>query len=562
MEAALSSDPEHDLMLPDELRSREHQMFPVLAEEAAARIAGYGQIIDVPAGGVVFRRGQRDSDFFLILDGTLEIFGVDEYGRESTVTVHHARQFTGEVDLFNEHEALVSGRAATDSRMARLDRAAFRLMMSAEADISETIMRAFILRRVGLMRREQGGAVVVGPAHGADTLRIQRFLTRNGYPFRLVDTDTNPNAAGVQLCFQIATPALPAVILPGGAVLANPAIAALADRLGLTAEIDPDHVYDLVAVGAGPGGLAAAVYGASEGLDVLVIEHMAPGGQAGTSSRIENYLGFPTGISGEALAARAQIQAQKFGARLAVSRQALRLDCKDPPFRISLDDGHSAAAHAVVVATGARYRQIAVPDYGKFEGQGIHYAATAMEAALCQNEQVIVVGGGNSAGQAAVYLSRIAAHVHILVRGSGLSATMSSYLINRIDASPQITLHTGCEITAVEGDRVLRHVSWTCRDDGAVTRIPCGNLFVMIGAAPNTDWLDGCLERDEHGFIVTGIHHNGGYPPSPYETSQKGVYAVGDVRAGSVKRVASAVGEGSVVVQAIHGYLESLRSSI
>ncbi len=548
--------------LPEELRSREHQMFPTLTAELAERIAEYGSIENVPAGEFVFRRGQRDASFFLVLDGALEIFGLNEYGREAGIVVHRARQFTGEVDLFNEHEYLVSGRAMEATRLARLDRSAFRRMMAAEADIGEIVMRAFILRRVGLMHSASSGVVVVGPANGGDTLRIQRFLMRNAYPFRQVDTETNPNAMGIQLCFQIATPSLPAVILPGGGVLANPAISELADRLGLTAEIDPHHIYDLVVVGAGPGGLASAVYGASEGLDVLVIEHMAPGGQAGTSSRIENYLGFPTGISGGALAARAQVQAQKFGARMAVSRRARKLHCDDLPFRIELDDGRMASANAIVVATGARYRQIDVPDYGKFEGQGIHYAATAMEGALCHNEQVIVVGGGNSAGQAAVFLSRIAAHVHILVRGPGLSATMSSYLINRIDASRRITLHTGCEITGVEGDRVLRHVSWTCRDDGAVTRIPCGNLFVMIGAAPNTDWLEGCLDRDQNGFLITGVRENALYPPSPYETSTPGIYAVGDVRSGSVKRVASAVGEGSVVVQAIHGYLESLRSSI
>ncbi|MEN3975788.1 FAD-dependent oxidoreductase [Emcibacter sp. SYSU 3D8] len=548
--------------LPDELRSREHQMFPHLPEEVAERIAGYGQVEDVPAGVLVYQRGQRDSDFFLVLEGALEIFGHDEYGRETRVTVHRERQFTGEVDLFNDHENLVSARAVVDARLARLDRAAFRRMMSAEADIAETIMRAFILRRVGLMRREQGGAVVVGPGHGADTLRIMRFLTRNGYPYRLVDTDSNPNAAGVQLCFQIGPNTLPAVIVQGGAVLGNPPIPELADRLGLTASIDPLHVYDLVVVGAGPGGLAAAVYAASEGLDVLVVECMAPGGQAGTSSRIENYLGFPTGISGEALAGRAQVQAQKFGARLAVSRQALKLHCEYLPYQLELDDGSRASANAVVVATGARYRQLDVPDYGRFEGQGIHYAATAMEGQLCHGEEAIVVGGGNSAGQAAVFLSRIARHVHILVRGPSLSATMSDYLVRRIDASPRITLHPGCEVTGLEGDATLRHVSWTCRDNGQVTRIDCGNLFVMIGAVPNTDWLDGCLDRDAQGFVVTGGHNHGAYPASPYETSRSGVYAVGDVRAGSVKRVASAVGEGSVVVQAVHGYLESLRSTI
>jgi len=558
----MSADEAVGTLLPEDMRSREYQIFPQVPEDVAARISDYGRIEDIPAGTLVFQRGERNSDFFLVLHGALQIFGLDEYGRETTVTVHGERQFTGEVDLFNDHEYLVSGRAVEDTRIARLDRADFRRMMSVEADISETIMRAFILRRMALMRSAQGGVVVVGPAHGADTLRIERFLTRNAYPFRLVDTDSDPNAAGVQLCFQIGTNQLPAVIVPGGAVLGNPSIPDLADRLGLTASIDPLHVYDLLVVGAGPGGLAAAVYGASEGLDVLVVECMAPGGQAGTSSRIENYLGFPTGISGEALAARAQVQAQKFGARLAVSREARKLHCDYLPYQLELDDGSRASANAVVVATGARYRQLDVPDYGRFEGQGIHYAATAMEGALCHGDEIVVVGGGNSAGQAAVFLSRIAKHVHILVRGPGLSATMSDYLIRRIDASRHITLHTGCEVTAVEGDRVLRHVSWTCRDDGKTTRIACGNLFVMIGAVPNTDWLDGCLDRDRQGFIVTGGQVHGAYPQSPYETSRSGVYAVGDVRAGSVKRVASAVGEGSVVVQAIHGWLESLRSAI
>lgn len=549
-------------LLPEDMRGRAHQIFPQVSEDVAARIADYGRIEDVPAGALVFERGQRNSDFFLVLQGALQIFGHNEYGRETTVTVHGERQFTGEIDLFNDHEYLVSGRATEDTRLARLDRADFRRMMSVEADISETVMRAFILRRMALMQGAHGGVVVVGAAHGADTLRIERFLTRNAYPFRLVDTDSDPNAYSVQLCFQIATDRLPAVILPGGAVLGNPATPDLADRLGLTAHIDPLHVYDLVVVGAGPGGLAAAVYGASEGLDVLVVECIAPGGQAGTSSRIENYLGFPTGISGGALAARAQVQAQKFGARLAVSRQALKLHCDYLPYQLELDDGSRASASAVVVATGARYRQIDVPDYDRFEGQGIHYAATAMEGALCHGDEVVVVGGGNSAGQAAVFLSRIAKHVHILVRGPGLSATMSNYLIRRIEASRHITLHTGCEVTGVEGDRVLRHVSWTCRDDDKVTRIHCGNLFVMIGAVPNTDWLDGCLDRDKQGFIVTGSQIHGDYPQSPYEASRSGIYAVGDVRAGSVKRVASAVGEGSVVVQAIHGYLESLRTPI
>ncbi|HTI87968.1 MAG TPA: FAD-dependent oxidoreductase, partial [Alphaproteobacteria bacterium] len=330
----------------------------------------------------------------------------------------------------------------------------------------------------------------------------------------------------------------------------------LADALGLTEAFDPARVYDLAVVGAGPAGLAAAVYGASEGLDTIVIESLAPGGQAGTSSKIENYLGFPTGISGMALAGRAQVQAQKFGARLAISRPAVRLHCDRRPYTIELEGGAHVTAKAIVVATGARYRRLDVTDYARFEGQGIHYAATAMEARLCENEEVAVVGGGNSAGQAAVFLSRTARHIHILVRGGALSATMSDYLVQRINTSPRITVHPFTEVTALAGDELLRRVLWTERKSGALEARDISNLFVMIGAAPNTEWLKGCLDLDEKGFVITGRTPDTYGMTSPYATSRPGVFAVGDVRANSVKRVASGVGEGSVVVQAIHRFLQ------
>jgi thioredoxin reductase (NADPH) len=323
----------------------------------------------------------------------------------------------------------------------------------------------------------------------------------------------------------------------------------------MTETIDPGHVYDVAVIGAGPAGLAAAVYAASEGLQTIVIEGLAPGGQAGTSSKIENYLGFPTGISGQALAGRAQTQAQKFGARLAISRTVVGLAYEERPYRLLLDDGQSVAACAVVIATGARYRKLDVPNYAAFEGQGIHYAATAMEAQLCRGEEVVVVGGGNSAGQAAVFLSRTVAHVHILVRAEGLAATMSDYLVQRIASSPKITLHPRTEITALEGDDRLHRVTWTRRDTGSAETRPVGNVFVMIGAEPNTDWLNGCLDLDAKGFVRTGLCADGTPLASPYATTRPGVFAVGDVRSGSVKRVASGVGEGSVVVQAIHQFL-------
>jgi thioredoxin reductase (NADPH) len=521
----------------------------------AARMRAYGTEEALPEGTAVFERGQRSVDFFLILDGTIEIYDVDACGAPKTFRVLGERQFTGELDLFNDREILVSGRAGADSRVVRIKRADFRRLVSGEPDIGEIVMRAFILRRVGLIRHVQGGVVLIGPGHGSETLRLQRFLSRNGYPHRVLDTDTDPQAGGFLDCFKLTAAQLPVVIAPGGRVLRNPSTAALADNLGLTESIALDHVYDVAVVGAGPAGLAAAVYAASEGLDTIVVEGLAPGGQAGTSSKIENYLGFPTGISGQALAGRAQVQAQKFGARLAISRYALRLDCEEPMSLLHLDDGQAVQARTVVIATGARYRKLEVPEYERFEGQGIHYAATAMEAQLCRDEDVVVVGGGNSAGQAAVFLSRTAAHVHMLVRAAGLAATMSDYLVQRIGQSSRITLHTRTEIVALQGDDRLRQVTWRSRDNGATETRPVSNMFVMIGAEPNTGWLDGCLELDANGFVVTGRASDGTVLTSPFATSRPGIFAIGDVRSGSVKRVASSVGEGSVVIQAVHKFL-------
>ncbi|MDB5367019.1 MAG: Thioredoxin reductase [Rhodospirillales bacterium] len=521
----------------------------------AARAVSYGSEERLPKGTLLFERGERSVDFFIVIEGTIEIFELDEDGAPNVFTVHDERQFTGELDLFNNREVLVSGRTGTDSRVVRVKRADFRRLVTGEPDIGEIIMRAFILRRVGLIRHGQGGVVLIGPGHGGEMLRLKRFLTRNGYPHRLLDTEVDPDADGFLDCFRLTADQLPVVITPDHRVLRNPATSALADALGLTEEIDPSRVYDVAVVGAGPAGLAAAVYGASEGLDTIVLEALAPGGQAGTSSKIENYLGFPTGISGQALAGRAQVQAQKFGARLAISRSATGIECAVTPYRILLEDKRSIQARAIVIATGARYRKLDVPDYERFEGQGIHYAATPMEAQLCGGEPVIVVGGGNSAGQAAVFLSRTAAHVHILVRARGLAATMSDYLVQRIEQSPHITLHAQTEITALDGDERLRSVTWTHRTNGESATHPVGNIFVMIGAEPNTEWLDFCLELDGKGFVRTGRGADGVPLSSPYATTRPGIFAVGDVRAGSVKRVASSVGEGSVVIQAVHQFL-------
>ncbi len=550
MEAPTHSDPE--IANPHE---RDAQTFPRLDPEAAERLAAYGTVEQVSRGTSLFSRGQRRIDFFLVLEGSIEIFDTDRPGTPETITVHRERQFTGEVDLFNDRQILVSGRTSSDSRLVRLRPAQFRRMVSSELDIGETIMRAFILRRVGFIKSARGGVVVIGPGKAGDTLRLQRFLTRNAYPHRLLDTDTDPDAEGFLACFALVPSDLPVVVGPENSLYRNPTVVRLADDLGLTEPTDPSHVHDLAVVGAGPAGLAAAVYAASEGLDTVVIEGTAPGGQAGTSSKIENYLGFPTGISGQALAGRAQVQAQKFGARLAISRDVVGIDCDRRPLVLRLEDGTAMLARTVVVATGARYRGLDLPNYTRFEGQGIHYAATAMEAHLCTDEEVVVVGGGNSAGQAAMFLSRTVAHVHVLVRADGLAATMSDYLVRRIEASPKITLHPRTEVTGLEGDRYLRAVTWTDRRSGTSTCLQVGNLFMMIGAEPNSAWLAGCLDLDDKGFVLTGKGGDGRTVSSPFETSRPGVYAVGDVRSGSVKRVASGVGEGSVVVQAVHEFL-------
>ncbi|HEX8374355.1 MAG TPA: FAD-dependent oxidoreductase, partial [Geminicoccaceae bacterium] len=420
-----------------------------------------------------------------------------------------------------------------------------------------TIMRAFILRRVGLIQHHQGGVTVAGARRSGDTLRVQRFLGRNGYPVRMLEADGARAADADEAGTLLATYGLgvhdgPLVVCGRDRVLRNPTNRELADCLGIAERLDPGNVFDLAVVGAGPSGLAAAVYAASEGLDTVVLEAEAPGGQAGTSSKIENYLGFPTGISGQALAGRAQVQAQKFGARIAVPRRVERLACDLRPYTLHLDDGTAVQARTVAIATGAHYRKLDhLANFDRFEGNGVHYAATAIEAGLCLDEEVAVVGGGNSAGQAAIFLSRHARHVHILVRGEGLAASMSDYLVGRIEASDRITLHTGTEVTALDGDRHLERVTWTDRRSGRAETREVANLFLMLGAVPNTEWLDGCLDLDEQGFVRCGAAAS----TSLLETSRPGIFAVGDVRAGSVKRVASAVGEGSIVVSSVHQVL-------
>ncbi len=530
--------------------ARELQTFPVLAEDQVERVSSYGKVEDLTKGSVLFSRGERGVDFFLILEGSIEITDSTPDGEEIVVTTHARHQFTGELDLFNKRKILVGGRTGENSRVVRLTREQFRRMSSTEQDIGETIMRAFILRRTAFIVHSEAGVTLVGPKNDRDVIRINRFLSRNGYPLELVEPDT---PEGDRIIKQQGGN-FPIVCTPDGCVFHNPSTAELADLLGLTEELVDGHVYDLAVVGAGPAGLSACVYGASEALDTIVIEAEAPGGQAGTSSKIENYLGFPTGISGQALAGRAWIQGQKFGATFAIARGATGIGSDGDDFRLTLEGGSTIRSRAVILACGATYRTLDLENYETFEGQGIHYAATALEAQFCSGTEVAVIGGGNSAGQAAVFLSQHASHVHVLVRGNGLADSMSDYLVSRIDQSPKITLHSHTELSALHGTRMLERVTMRNRQTGEEETKDIPNIFVMIGAVPNTGWIGDCVALDDKGFVLTGNDAKPGNT-SPFVTSVPGIFAVGDIRSGSVKRVASGVGEGSVCISHVHGDL-------
>ncbi|MEB3289786.1 MAG: FAD-dependent oxidoreductase [Leptolyngbya sp.] len=546
---------------------REHQIFPTLLLEQIERAKAFGTVEDIPQGTILFERGQRTVDFFIVLQGSIEIF---EHQRDSLniITAHRTHQFTGELDLFNNRQILVSGRMGEDGRVIRINRADFRKLITAEPDIGEIIMRAFILRRVAFISHEQGGVTLVTNHQSADGVRIERFLRRNGYPLNVMDC-TDQNRTELLQHYHLTESQLPAVLIHlGNVVLANPSNYELASSLGLVEEIDDQQTYDVAIVGAGPAGLSAAVYAASEGLNTLLLEGEAPGGQASTSSKIENYLGFPTGISGQALAGRAQTQAMKFGATIALPRQVVGLDCQRHPFRLQLCDQDCAAqtvqAKTVIIASGATYRTLQVENGRKFDNAGVYYAATAMEGNLCKNEDVIVVGGGNSAGQAAVFLSSQAHHVHLLIRRDSLTDTMSDYLIGRILSSDRITLYPNTEIVELQGNHHLEQVSWKNLKTGQVKTNLIRHVFLMIGAVPNTSWLNDCLATDDKGFIKTGLDVPASgteqRQPMMLETSQPGIFAVGDVRSGSVKRVASGVGEGAMSVSHVHSFLAELAS--
>ncbi len=545
----------------DLVTERRAQMFPTMSAAQVARIALHAERRPIRAGEVLFEQGQTNAGVYVVLSGALAVVRPGIAG-EDPIVVHHAGEFTGETSVLSGRRSLVRGRVVEDGEVLYLEPAALKRVVQGDTEISELFMRAFILRRMGLLEHGLGDAVLIGSTHSAGTLRLREFFTRNGHPYAYIDVETDDTVQGLFDRFHVAVGDVPIVICRGERVLKNPTTQEVADCFGLSLTLDPKVVRDLVVVGAGPAGLAAAVYGASEGLDVLVLETTAPGGQAGTSSKIENYLGFPTGISGQALAGRAFAQAQKFGAEIAIGRSATRLACDGKhTYEITLADGSVVLTRAMIIASGVQYRRLPLENLSAYEGVGVYYGATYVEAQLCTGSDVIVVGGGNSAGQAAVFLAGRAKHVHMLIRGTGLAETMSRYLIQRIEESPNITLRTRTEVTTLEGDGRLERVGWRGPDGGTELH-PIGHVFLMTGAEANTHWLQGCVALDEKGFVKTGTDltpddlGGGKWPlkrtPFLLETNRHGVFAVGDVRSGSVKRVASSVGEGSVCVQLVH----------
>jgi thioredoxin reductase (NADPH) len=532
-------------------------MFPKLDDAQIARLAAFGQRGQAEAGAILFDQGDSIHGVFIVLEGSIEIVGASSSEAEPKVLVRG--MFTGEVNQLSGRRSLVQCRTREASLLLEVGRDNLRRIFQTDATLGEILLRTFLLRRIYLIAHSAGDALLIGSSHSADTLRLRGFLARNGHPHTYVDVERDPDFQTILDQFQIGIADIPVLICRGELVLRNPSNAEAAECFGLNAGIDEGGVYDLIVVGAGPSGLAAAVYGASEGLNVLVVESTAPGGQAGSSSRIENYLGFPTGISGQDLAGRAFVQAEKFGAHIAVARTARALNCTRPPYTVELDDGNSVQARSVIVAAGAQYRRLPLPNLAQFEGSGVYYGATSVEAQLCKDAEVAVVGGGNSAGQAAIFLSAHAKHVHLLVRGPGLVDSMSRYLISRIEACREITLRTYTEVETLEGGAHLERVRWRKVQTGETEDRDIQHLFLMTGACPNTAWLKGCLTLDTKQFVKTGADLGVDWPlpRAPYllETNLPGVFAVGDIRAGSVKRVASAVGEGSMAVQFVHRVL-------
>ena len=557
------TDPPYNYAAQIPKSERDTQIFPLLTPAQMARIIAGGKRVQLHKGAVLAEPGTRPQLVMLVLSGSIDIV-LPGLSGETLVVVHGPGSFSGEMSSLRGTGSVARVRVSGDGEAIEVTDAHLREIMLGDPDLSELFMRAFILRRVRLIGAHANDVVLIGSENSVGTLRLQQFLTRNTHPFVNLDPDHDLGVDTLMRQFNLHLEDLPVVLCRGQQVLIKPSNAEVADCLGMNPESVDERVRDVIIVGAGPAGLAAGVYAASEGLDVLIVEAVSPGGQAGSSSKIENYLGFPTGISGLALAGRAHEQARKFGAEIRTACNGVRLDCDNHPFGVELSRERTVRARCIIVATGASYRKIDVLDCDRYLDRGIYYAATATEARRCDSAEVIVVGGGNSAGQAAMFLSRTCRHVHLVVRGISLAASMSKYLIHRIRETTNITLHASTELIALEGDPRLSSVTWRTGPDGLVERYEIGHVFLMTGAVPNTAWLAGCVELDEQQFIRTGGIRQIPDPVSGtsreqacgmFETSIPGVFAIGDVRSGSVKRVAAAVGEGAACIQLVHSAL-------
>ncbi len=543
--------------------SRDRQAYPTLNASAVQRLFRYGTESDIGADTIVVDQGELMERFVVVLEGEIVVEVSSRVGVEQ-VAVHGSGEFFGDVHSLSGRPSLVRGRMSKSGRILTIDRHSLKAVMQDDAELGEIFMRAFILRRIELLSTFSGDTIVLGSLNSPGTLRMREFLTRNGYPYSFADLDKEADVQQLLDEFQISAAEIP-VLIQRENVLRNPTIEAITASLGLNAAVRADELRDVTIVGAGPAGLSAAVYAASEGLTAIMLEAAVPGGQAGSSSKIENYLGFPNGVSGLELTARAYDQAQKFGAEVLVANAGAQLACGVRPFELQTSDGSKIRSRTVVVATGAQYRKLPLDNLEKFEGVGIYYGAATIEAQMCVASEVIVVGGGNSAGQAAVFLSKWASKVHILIRSAGLASTMSRYLIRRIEESSNITLHPHTELAGLRGGNHLESVVWLDNQTGQTQEHRIRHVYLMTGASPNTDWLRGCVALDEKGFVLTGsdltpeILNRASWPLSrkPYllESSVPGVFAAGDVRSGSVKRVASGVGEGSLAISFIHKFL-------
>jgi thioredoxin reductase (NADPH) len=536
---------------------------PVLTAEQIDRIRPFGKLREVAANQILYEPNDETPPVFVVIAGAIEIIAV--VGQESrSVTTYGPGQFSGELLMISGRRSIYRCKAVEAGTLLQLDARHLRTLIAKDADLSDIFMNAFLARRLSLRDAGDGNVVVVGSRHSPNTLAIRDFLTRDGHPFAYFDIDSDRVAKELLDHFDVPVKDIPVVICNGTQVLRSPSARAVAEALGFNGNIDDTQVKDLVVVGAGPAGLAAAVYAASEGLDVLVIEKAAPGGQAGSSSKIENYLGFPTGLSGHELAARAIAQAEKFGAQIMVARDVVNLSCGRRPYTVTLDDGQEISARTIVLAIGAQYNKPSLANVDAFNGRGIYYNATFMEAQFCAGEEVVVIGGGNSAGQAAVFLAQNTAGVRMLVRSPTLADSMSRYLIQRIEENPKIHVQYASEITELAGEQELESVSWIDKRSGKITTKPLRHVFVMTGASPDARWLSECIALDDKGFVLAGhdlasvaspIAWPLSRPPHMLETSLPGIFVVGDARSGNVKRVASAVGEGSIVVHLVHQML-------